>query len=213
MKELDLLKKDWNKNDNYPKFSEQEIYAMLHKTSSSAVKWIFIISIIEFTFGILLNVGMNFTKSHKDTIELLKSAGIFTFYQIASALIWMVAIYFIYRFYRAYRGISTIDNVKLLMQNILDARKIVKSYIIFNLVAGTIFLLVVYSFVIDQILSKVALEQHKVMTTGVYIGAFAGVIAVTAIFIGGFWLIYRLLYGFLLNRLKKNYNELQKIEY
>ncbi|WP_166769784.1 hypothetical protein [Flavobacterium psychrophilum] len=50
MKELDLLKKDWNRNDNYPKFSEQEIYVMLHKNSSSSVKWIFYISVIEFVF-------------------------------------------------------------------------------------------------------------------------------------------------------------------
>lgn len=34
-----------------------------------------------------------------------------------------------------------------------------------------------------------------------------------AIFIGAFVLFYRLIYGFLLRRLKKNYNELQKIDY
>jgi uncharacterized membrane protein YciS (DUF1049 family) len=64
-----------------------------------------------------------------------------------------------------------------------------------------------------NILDSIAIEQHKELSTGVYIGAFTGVIIATAIIIGGFWLVYRLIYGFLLKRLKKNYHELQKIEY
>ena len=50
MKELDLLKKDWKKNENsFEQVSEKEIYKMIHKKSSSIVKWILIISILEFT--------------------------------------------------------------------------------------------------------------------------------------------------------------------
>ena len=46
MKELDLLKKDWKKNsDSFEQISEKEIYKMIHKKSSSIVKWILIISI------------------------------------------------------------------------------------------------------------------------------------------------------------------------
>ena len=48
MKELDLLKKDWQKSDNsFEQVSEIEIYKMIHKKSSSIVKWILIISILE----------------------------------------------------------------------------------------------------------------------------------------------------------------------
>ena len=40
MKELDLLKKDWQKSDNsFEQVSEIEIYKMIHKKSSSIVKW------------------------------------------------------------------------------------------------------------------------------------------------------------------------------
>ena len=47
--ELELLKKDWQKKDEYlPKLSYDEIYQMIWKKSSSIVKWIFYISIIEF---------------------------------------------------------------------------------------------------------------------------------------------------------------------
>ncbi len=51
MDELDLLKKDWKKHDaDYPKLTYKEIYKMIHKNSSSIVKWIFIICIAEFLF-------------------------------------------------------------------------------------------------------------------------------------------------------------------
>ena len=46
MEELDLLKKYWKKSeDTFEQVSEVEIYKMLHKKSSSIVKWILIISI------------------------------------------------------------------------------------------------------------------------------------------------------------------------
>ena len=49
MKELDLLKKDWQKSEaSFEQLSENDIYAMLHKKSSSVVKWILIVSILEF---------------------------------------------------------------------------------------------------------------------------------------------------------------------
>ena len=47
MEELDLLKKDWKKNENsFEQISEVDIYKMLHKKSSSIVKWIFYISLL-----------------------------------------------------------------------------------------------------------------------------------------------------------------------
>ena len=212
MNELDLLKKNWNKTEHFPSFSEEKIYAMLHKNSSSAVKWIFIISIIEFFLGILLNFGVSFTKSHQETMSILKKAGIFEFYQIVSAIIWFAAVIFMYLFYKRYREISTTANVKKLMETILSARKTVKHYIVFNLVAASIFLLVIYSFALKEILQSVSIEQHKELTTSIYIGAFVGVILVTAIIILCFWLIYRVIYGILLRRLKNNYTELEKID-
>ena len=60
MKELDLLKKDWKKNsDSFQQISEKEIYKMIHKQSSSTVKWILVISILEFTLWSLSNLFIN----------------------------------------------------------------------------------------------------------------------------------------------------------
>jgi hypothetical protein len=48
MKELDLLKKAWqNETHSFQQVTEGEIYRMIHKRSSSIVKWILIISIVE----------------------------------------------------------------------------------------------------------------------------------------------------------------------
>ena len=47
--ELELLKKDWQKKEfNVPELSYEEIHKMIWKKSSSIVKWILIISILEF---------------------------------------------------------------------------------------------------------------------------------------------------------------------
>ena len=48
MDELELLKKDWQQKDEHlPRLSYDEIHTMIWKKSSSIVKWIFYISIIE----------------------------------------------------------------------------------------------------------------------------------------------------------------------
>jgi hypothetical protein len=51
------LKKDWKKNaDSFQQISETEIYKMIHKKSSSIVKWILIISILEILFWTVSNL-------------------------------------------------------------------------------------------------------------------------------------------------------------
>ena len=66
MKELDLLKKDWKKNaDSFEQVSESEIYKMIHRKSSSIVKWIFIISIIEFLFWTGVYIYQNDAEHHQ----------------------------------------------------------------------------------------------------------------------------------------------------
>jgi len=73
MEELDLLKKAWKKDTHsLEQVSEVEIYKMLHKKSSSIVKWIFYISLIELSFGFILNIIMSLTKYDLEGIELLK---------------------------------------------------------------------------------------------------------------------------------------------
>ena len=55
MDELELLKKDWQQREQeLPRLSYDDIHRMIWKKSSSLVRWIFYISIIEFTLPHLL---------------------------------------------------------------------------------------------------------------------------------------------------------------
>ena len=72
MEELELLKKDWQENQKFPKLSKQEIYALLHKKSSSIVKWIFILSLVEFGFWTIIGLFLkdNEAQQRFDSYEM-----------------------------------------------------------------------------------------------------------------------------------------------
>jgi uncharacterized membrane protein YciS (DUF1049 family) len=67
---------------------------------------------------------------------------------------------------------------------------------------------------------KISLDKTAVQSAGkiaeipnnIYILFFVGMLIITAILTGGFWLIYRLIYGILLKKLKNNFEELKKID-
>lgn len=214
MEELDLLKKDWNK-DHYPKVSEDDIYGMLHKNSSSTVKWIFIISLIELSFGLILGLLLSFTKYDADNTKFLKSIGIYTYYEVFITIIYIVVVYFIVKFYLMYKKVSTTDNTKQLMDSILKTRKTVQNYILFNLITFAFGFIALFSFVFKISSEKISLERTgkiiEISSKG-YALTVLFIIIVTVIFTTIVWFFYKLLYGFLLKRLKNNFNELKKID-
>ena len=98
MKELDLLKKDWKKNAaSFEQISENEIYKMIHKRSSSVVKWIFIISILELGLGLVLGLALSFTKYDAKSVNIMKHLGIYGYYIAATVLLYAVILYFTFR--------------------------------------------------------------------------------------------------------------------
>ena len=216
MEELDLLKKDWKKNENsFEQVSEVDIYKMLHKKSSSIVKWIFYISLLELLFGVVLNIVLSFTKYDEQNIAMFKKWGIYNFYIVLSVALYMVVFYFIYKFYLNYKKICVIDNTKLLLTTILNTRKVVKHYVIFNLTSFavifvTIFSVGFYHIYIDTMLKK-GIEHPEISFKIIAISLLI-IIIITSIFTFLFWLFYKVLYGILLKRLFRNYNELKKID-
>lgn len=193
MDELDKLKNDWKKaENNYPTFSEKEIYAMLHKKSSSIVKWILIISVIEFAFWAVSAVVSSFI-----------GAELPAFIEVLDYINYGVLIAFISVFYLNYRKISAQSPVKQLLENIINVRRVVKFYVIYNLCIisfALIYALAVYK---DDYGDTVNRQEYFVLATGVVF------IVVVFLLI---YFIYRLLYGRLLNKLNQNYIELQKIK-
>jgi hypothetical protein len=210
--ELDLLKKAWKKDANsYQEVSEEQIYAMIHKRSSSIVKWILMISIAE----LVLWTALSFITVDENYLNTLELYHIDTVFQILTVLNYAVLLIFIYFFYKNFKTISSTDTVKELMSSIIKTRKTVQYYIWYNL---TMFALIFIVVVISQItydpnLNSV-IENNKDLDPQIFwiiIGLTYFVLF--AITFGLFWLFYRLIYGFLMRRLFKNHEELKKIDY
>ena len=198
MKELDLLKKDWQKIDNsFEQVSESDIYKMIHKRSSSIVKWIFIISILDFFVLNFLSYLMPSEKtSESPIVELVIS--------VLDYLSYGVALFFMYLFYRNYRSISVTSNTKKLMECILNTRKTVRYYIIFNLML--VFVVSVVVFFDEFQIESAHINGGKMFFICLLMLFFI------AILIGVVWLFYQLIYGILLKKLNRNYVELRKID-
>ncbi|MFH6992536.1 hypothetical protein [Flavobacterium sp. FlaQc-48] len=210
MKELDLLKKDWKKNSaSFQQISENEIYKMIHKKSSSIVKWILIISILEFSFWTFSNLFIN----TDDLLRKMNHPEIVLALDILTYFNYIVVLFFVISFYKNYKTISTTVATKTLMSAILKTRKTVQYYVWYNL--GMIVIISIFSYFIafvynpdmDFLRDKLAADGKAVFfTVGILILIILGLLGI-------FWCIYRLLYGTLLRRLYVNYKELKKIDF
>ena len=205
MEDLDLLKKDWQKNENsFEQVSEMEIYKMLHKKSSSIVKWILIISILE----VLLWTGISLLFNTDDYLKEIHGESYIALFKYLTVFNYSVVAVFILIFYKNYKNISTITSTKQLMSDILKTRKTVQYYVWYNL--GMIVFSMIIGFVLAFSLNPKVHEltlNTKVFTLTILLcGAFL------LLFVGLFWLFYRLIYGILLKKLYRNYHELKKID-
>ncbi|WP_198520226.1 hypothetical protein [Flavobacterium sp. 5] len=188
---------------------------MIHKKSSSIVKWIFLVSIIELGLGLLLGLALSFTKYDEKSIELIKHLGIYIYYIISTILLYAVIFYFIFRFYTMYRKIAADDNIKKLISTILKTRKVVKQYIAFNLSFCAVYLITFGGYLFYEGYLEAASKNgviHPEMPLNIALISFGVLILVTALITFAFWLIYKLIYGILLKRLQNNFEELKKID-
>jgi len=212
MEELDILKKDWNKEDSrYPKLSYNDIYKMILKKSSSIVKWIFIISILEFIFWTVISFALKDADFNKK-FESYNAQNIMIPFMILG---YLILAYFFYKFFMNYRTISVTDNAKRLMENILRTRRTVKQYVAFNLIYLVVSAFLVLSIEMNRDQTMIA-TINKAAADGELFKFYAitiiSVTLVLAFVIGLFLVFYYLIYGILLKRLNTNYRELKKLE-
>lgn len=210
MDEIDKLKGAWKHQDyTAHHVSKDEIYRMLHRKSSSYVKWIFIISIVEF---VLVNSLLLFRDVRKD-LEMYDEMGINTILTIITVFSYAIVFYFMYLFYKNYKSIQTDSTAKALMERILKTRRTVKNYIYFNvgiiIITSSIMINSIFSSEENLKLYKMAAKvpQDFPKTTLLIV-----VIATMVIMIGVFLIVYRIIYGILLRRLKKNHKELEQLD-
>lgn len=211
MDELDLLKKDWKKeNQNYTQVSETDIYKMLHKNSSSTVKWILIIGIIEF----MVWTGIGFFFNTDEYIKSIHAEEMMIYLKALTYLNYVVVLFFIYKFYQNYVKISATSSTKQLMKDILRTRKTVNYYVWYNL--GMIVVSMILGFIMAFLYNpKLSIVKDKIAndaSNGVLLKIICILTLATIIFVFVFWLFYKLLYGILLGRLKSNYKVLENSE-
>ncbi len=214
MDELELLKKDWQRDAlAYPQLSAKEIYPMLLKKSSSIVKLLFYISIAELVFWVLLNSVPFLFDSYResfDNMTMNKSM----FYGI-TAFTYLIIFVFIYLLYKSYKSISAADTAKGLMESILRTRKVIKYYVLYNLIFGGIFMIISFYYSINgnpEVAKQLELVQAEGKETIFWLATIGMLILALLVFGLFIWLFYRLIYGILLKRLNQNYKELKKLE-
>ena len=214
MDELELLKSKWQEgNQELPKLSYNDIYKMRHNKSASIVKWIFIISVCELVFWIVL--GFLSPESNK---ELLVQIGLQNTLTILYVIHYVVIAVFLVLFYLNQKNIKTTDTVKNLMHSIIKTRKTVSYFVIYNVVSTALILVYInlYFFTKKSELYNILIKENEAYQ-GVPIETFTSVFFITQFIVGilliGFVLLfYRIVYGILLRKLKHNYGELEKIE-
>ena len=214
MDELELLKKDWDKSStNYPTLNNEQLYKLINKKSSSIVKWIFIISLLEFSAWTLIS----FLFDGAESLEKMKSYNVEHIFYPLTIFGYLVLFVFFYLFYKNYKSISATDNTKMLMEQILKTRKTVKHYVIYNL------LFVYISIVLAVYIELTNNPEAQSMLTSIeseganniyilyltIIGFILLAMAVVTVILLG---IYFLIYGLLLKRLKSNYKDLKALE-
>ena len=212
MDELELLKKDWEKSTKkYPNLSKKDIYGVISKRSSSIVKWIFIISILEF----ILWTALSFFGDSDQVLEKIQAYDYgFIYYLIVISYI--VNFVFMYLFYKNYRNIVVTENTKVLTEQILKTRKTVKQYVIYNLsmmvlsIPMGVMMELSNNTETQTLLSDIESKGDNnlfIFYLIIIILSIIAIVVIVAIFLGFYYLVY----GLLLKRLKKNYKELKTI--
>ena len=212
MDELDILKKDWKKKENsFTQITEKEIYGMLHKKSSSVVKWILVISILEIVFWSVLS----FLTADENHSKLLETYHLKQVFQVVTYVNYVVIVCFIFMFYKNYKKINTTETVRSLMKNILKTRKTVTYYVWYNIIMSILSVIVLFIFQLKydtNLNSLIEKNSEKISPDAFYTLLILVYIIIGLVIVGLIWLFYRLVYGFLLKRLKTNYNELKKLD-
>ncbi|TMM31457.1 hypothetical protein FDT66_05690 [Polaribacter aestuariivivens] len=201
---MDLLenyKKAWdNQPEEVSKFSELEIYKLAHSRSSSIVKWIFIIGILEF---VILN-SMYFFVDMDEAYAEYKKIGLENFIHYSQILAYVIIFYFLGMFYLNYKKISTSDSTRVLMKKIIKTRKTVRNYVIFNLSYMALIMFIVMA-------AEINLKFEDLNTKQILLIVLLTLV-LTLVILGGLWLFYQLLYGILLRKLNRNYKEIAKLD-
>ncbi|EAR12086.1 hypothetical protein PI23P_12152 [Polaribacter irgensii 23-P] len=201
MYSLDNYKKAWgNQPEETYQFSALEIYKLAHSKSSSIVKWIFIIGILEF---VVLN-SLSFFIDTETSYDVYKEMGLEKTILYSTIVAYGVLFYFLVLFYLNYKRISTTDSSRQLMKKIIKTRKTVRNYVLFNFSYMAFVIVLVTAAYLKTHFNDLEAKQIVLILLLIFV--------LTLIILGVLWLFYQLLYGILLRKLNYNYKALAKLE-
>jgi hypothetical protein len=212
MDELDLLKKDWKKSEQtFHQYNEVDIYKMIHKKSSSIVKWILIVSILELFLWITASLYMK----NSGFLDDFKSYDKYHFLTISEFISYAIIGVFINLFYLNYKKINTSNSVKELINRILKTRKTVQNYVKvvigFSFISSIFILLIQFNFDknVMELTQQASQSGHEYVF---YLVTILIILFFLGLMLGILWVFYRIIYGFFLKNLYRNYEELKKID-
>jgi hypothetical protein len=146
-------------------------------------------------------------------LDIYKEMGMYNIILVSTVISYIVILGFIYLFYKNYKKISADSDAKTLMKNIINTRKTVKYYIYFNILFMVLVMSILFYFIFSSpeniALYKITNNFEQGVTDNQLLAA---IIIMMSIVIGILLLLYRLIYGILLRRLKKNHKELELLD-
>lgn len=115
MDDLELLKQDWQreKPNEFPHYSEKELFQMSKKNSVSVIKYILMIGIAEILLWTLFNIK---SETNKFVINL-----------IFSAIVFIILMIYYFR-------LKYVKTSKQLLARILETKRIIRFYIIISVI-------------------------------------------------------------------------------
>lgn len=214
---LDDLKKSWQEQKAPKMYDSSEIEAMLNKKSRNYVKYILWISITEFFLFALFNVyAVFFTPQNESLIDLLEKLGVTVTPLIESNLqklyLFLKTIslgitgLFVYLFFKNYKKIRIENNLRNFISHIIGFKKIVKVFILTN-----ILILIGFTCILTFFVAQILWFQHISLKSPVLLVICVGVFGSLLLGIALILLYYRIFYGTIMKRLGKNLQELEKI--
>lgn len=204
MKKILFFKKNFWYNQEFEKISSSKIKMMISANSKSLVKKIFIISVVEFNFWIIINLF------YGDSSDIgLTNSKIIRMIPIIDILNYLVLIFFIFKFYIYYTDIKTMDNIKEHMFKILRVKSLMKKYVIYNV---CIFLIGCFTLYFNELYYNENLVNNLSNQTLLVKSILViGVISITLFMALLIMVIYRFIYGYFIKQLMVNYKELQEM--
>ena len=215
--ELDDLKSLWKHQLDEKNYGKDDIFKMIHRKSINSVQWLFIITILEFIFGILMSLWSVFSGQKIYSPETINAIGLETYskFESISHVGLIGSVLFISVTYYFYRKISSALSVNKLMQTIMRFRKTI-TWLIICWIAFTLVLVVPLMMEMgensymnavnheSESMEQMRLQAKK--TAWIFAGIMIGFITVFCA------VYYGIIYGIFLRRLGKNIKELRSIE-